>query len=123
MKKIKLRHQFFKSELFKERANDLDAWDFVDELKIRLDSNPKLGDVIPESDGLRKIRMALPGRGKRSGARVIYFQIVDESILLIEMYAKNERDNLTHEELRLLAKVRDHMIARHKENYDAKKPT
>lgn len=33
--------------------------------------NPDAGDIIPDTGGLRKLRWALPGRGKRGGARVI----------------------------------------------------
>lgn len=41
-------------------------------LVARLQEHPELGDVIPGTGGLRKIRMALPGRGSRGGARLIY---------------------------------------------------
>jgi hypothetical protein len=36
-------------------------------------ANPESGDVIPDTGGVRKLRWALPGGGKRGGARVIYF--------------------------------------------------
>ncbi|MDR3418073.1 MAG: hypothetical protein P4L83_18010 [Nevskia sp.] len=35
--------------------------------------NPSTGDLIPGTGGVRKLRWALEGRGKRGGARVIYF--------------------------------------------------
>ncbi len=35
--------------------------------------NPSAGDLIPGAGGVRKLRWALEGRGKRSGARVIFF--------------------------------------------------
>jgi len=44
----------------------------AEKLKRRLNANPEAGEVIPHFGGLRKMRMALPGRGKRSGARVVY---------------------------------------------------
>ena len=48
-----------------------------------------LGDVIANTGGLRKIRIGLPGRGKRGGARIIYFQAVsDAAILMLAIYAK-----------------------------------
>ena len=54
------------------------------------------GDVIPGTGGLRKIRMAAKGHGKRGGARVIYVDIeVKESIYLLNVYGKNEKKDLT----------------------------
>jgi len=36
-------------------------------------ANPNAGEIIPETGGVRKIRWALPGRGKRGGMRVVYY--------------------------------------------------
>lgn len=62
-------------------------------------SNPESGDIIPETGGVRKVRWALPGSGKRGGARVIYF-FYNESlpIFLLALYGKNEKANLTSAE-------------------------
>jgi hypothetical protein len=35
--------------------------------------NPQTGDIIPGGSGIRKLRFALPGKGKRGGARLIYY--------------------------------------------------
>ncbi len=57
--------------------------------------NPDAGEVIPGADGARKVRWARPGMGKRGGARVIYFHLVqDEVVLLVMIYAKAERENV-----------------------------
>lgn len=57
-------------------------------------SNPEAGDVIPRADGARKVRWAMQGRGKRCGARVIYFNLLDDGlIVLIAVYAKNIQEN------------------------------
>ena len=54
--------------------------------------NPDAGDVIPGADGARKVRWQRQGTGKRGGARVIYFHLVgDELVLLVMVYAKAER--------------------------------
>lgn len=59
-------------------------------------SNPDAGDVIPGADGARKVRWQRQGMGKSSGSRVIYFHLVDDEVVLLMMvYAKSERQNVT----------------------------
>lgn len=65
------------------------------EFKLWLAANPLAGDVIPGAGGLRKVRWARPGMGKRGGARVIYFnQLADGVIALLMVYTKAKFDNL-----------------------------
>lgn len=60
-------------------------------LQIRLLHNPEEGAVIPGSGGYRKLRMKLPGRGKRGGARVIYIIFREDELINLEnVYAKNQ---------------------------------
>lgn len=67
---------------------------------------PDSGPLIPGAGGLRKLRWALKGRGKRGGARVIYYWIgAADRIYLVFAYAKNEQENLTNEQTRQLAKL------------------
>jgi mRNA-degrading endonuclease RelE of RelBE toxin-antitoxin system len=75
-------------------------------LQLMLVNSPEAGDVIPGSGGLRKIRWGASGRGKRGGARVIYYYaIVKECILLLLIYTKNEKDDLTRDQLTALRKL------------------
>lgn len=61
--------------------------------------NPKSGDVIQGTGGLRKIRIPIEGKGKRGGGRVIYVDIeLKECIYFINVYTKNEKDDLTDDE-------------------------
>lgn len=61
--------------------------------------NPQIGPVVPGTGALRKIRWALPNRGKQGSIRIVYVDFVlYEKIYLISAYAKNEKDNLTKEE-------------------------
>lgn len=62
-------------------------------------SAPEAGDVIPESGGIRKIRWAAKGKGKRGGVRVIYyFHNKTLPVFLLTVYAKNQKGNLTKAE-------------------------
>ena len=57
--------------------------------------NPLSGVVIPGAGGIRKVRWAGSGRGKRGGARVIYYFYSDEMpLFLITAYAKNVTEDL-----------------------------
>lgn len=64
-------------------------------------ANPTAGDVIPGADGARKVRWSRAGSGKSGGARVIYFNLTeDEVVLLVAMYAKAGRTNMSPAEIR-----------------------
>ena len=63
--------------------------------------NPEAGDVIPETNGVRKIRWARSGTGKRGGARVIYFyHNAGRPLYLLMVYAKARKEDLSPEEKR-----------------------
>jgi hypothetical protein len=61
--------------------------------------NPKAGDLIPGTGGVRKLRWGLEGRGKRGGARVIYFHHdADMPLFALTAFAKNERADLSQQD-------------------------
>ena len=64
--------------------------------------NPEAGKVVKGLGGIRKLRFAYGGRGKRGGGRAIYFLMVtaDTAVLLLA-YGKNEREDLTPAQRRL----------------------
>ena len=73
--------------------------DNLRELQNILLENPKSGDVIQGTGGLRKIRISLDNVGKRGGGRVLYVDVeVKEIIYFINVYTKNEKDDLTEDE-------------------------
>ncbi len=68
--------------------------------------SPDAGDLIRGGAGLRKLRWSAQGRGKRGGARVIYYwHVPTEHIYLIYGYAKSRREELTQQQVRTLAKL------------------
>lgn len=75
-------------------------------LQLALLLRPEQGAVIAGSGGLRKLRWAGSGRGKRSGLRVIYYWAPREQIIyMLYVYAKNEQGDLTAKQVRTLARL------------------
>ena len=60
---------------------------------------------MPGTGGLRKIRWAGSGRGKRGGIRVIYYLVRDDRVYLLFAYPKNKQENLTSQQLKVLRKI------------------
>jgi len=76
------------------------------ELQNTLVAYPESGKFIQGSGGLRKIRWGIASKGKRGGVRAIYyFANSKNQVFMLMVYAKNERSDLTKEQLSLLKKV------------------
>ena len=74
--------------------------------------NPEAGDVIPATGGVRKLRWALPDRGKRGGARVIYyFHNERVPLFLLAAYGKNEKANLSQAERNAMKRIIPLLVA------------
>jgi len=81
---------------FEDKARSLLGDMGFDNLLTELARRPKTGRIIEGTGGLRKMRVARPGRGKSGGARVIYYYH-DENrpILLLLIFAKANQGNMT----------------------------
>ena len=83
----------------------MDDGDYT-KLQLALVRRPDWGNVIPGSGGLRKLRWAGSGRGKRGGLRVIYYwHVADDEIWMLLAYPKNEREDLTRDEIKVLRRL------------------
>jgi len=69
-------------------------------------ANPKAGDLIQGTGGVRKLRWARTGRGKSGGVRVIYyFHSEALPLYLLTMFGKGEKADLSQAERNELAKL------------------
>ena len=95
-----MKRSFVELPIFKSRweALGLNEEDLL-RLQIELLADPKAGDVMQGTGGVRKMRFAFEHRGKSGGVRVIYVDFeVYEKIYLLTAYTKNEKDDLTKKE-------------------------
>jgi hypothetical protein len=75
-------------------------------LQAHLNKNPEAGVVVPGSGGVRKLRWAAEGRGKRSGLRIIYFvRLARGHIWMLTIYGKNVTENIPAHTLRAMKKA------------------
>jgi len=95
---------------FKAEATDLIGLDGIEALAVYLIDRPEAGDVIPDSGGVRKLRWAAKGKGKRGGARIVYlYVVVAARIYLLRCYAKNAKTDLTSDEKKRLRQIAVHL--------------
>jgi hypothetical protein len=91
---------------FSRRIDDLLSFDDYRGLQLALVRQPTAGAVIPGSAGIRKLRWAATGRGKRGGVRLLYFwHAKTERLLMLFAFAKNERADLSPAQLKTLRTI------------------
>ncbi|MCY1179849.1 Toxin HigB-2 [compost metagenome] len=97
---------FIETPVFTRQINELVDDETYRELQQQLIANPEAGDLIQGTGGLRKIRIAAKGHGKRGGARVIYYHFVSASqIAFLLAYPKGEQEDLTSDQKKALRQV------------------
>jgi mRNA-degrading endonuclease RelE of RelBE toxin-antitoxin system len=97
---------FIESAVFTKQVRELLSDESYAEFQQYLGQCPEAGDVIQDTGGLRKVRWAMPGRGKRGGVRVIYYHVsAQRQVRLLLIYRKGLKDDLTSEEKKVLRKL------------------
>ena len=92
---------FIETRLFSRLVQEYLADEDYAALQQELIQNPEIGSVVRGSGGVRKLRWAAPGRGKRGGYRIIYFVRRPKGVIwMLTMYPKNVADNIPGHVLR-----------------------
>ena len=99
-------HTVAETSTFSRQAAKLFNEDEKRELIDYLAEHPLVGDEIPGTGGVRKMRFGASGRGKRGGVRVIYF-FGGEGVPIYALlaYSKSDRTDLNTGERRAVAAV------------------
>ncbi len=86
----------------KSRLNDEERAECIEILA----RDPESGVVMQGTGGFRKLRFATEGRGKSGSVRIVYYYYNRSiPVLLVSVFAKNEKANLTKAERNVLAKL------------------
>jgi hypothetical protein len=100
---------FIESSIFERILSVYLDDDEYSDLQQFLMQNPEVGELVPGSGGVRKVRWARPGMGKRGGLRVIYFvRYQPNEFWMLTLYAKAKREDIpAHILKQLLEAFRD----------------
>ena len=96
---------FLETSIFTRLVAEAMDDDSYQKLQTHLVEHPEAGDLIQYSGGLRKIRWAGSGRGKRGGSRIIYYWDMGDRILMVYLFRKNERADLTPDQLKVMRSI------------------
>jgi hypothetical protein len=99
---------FIELATFSKYREDYFDDDQFAQLQRALDADPDAGDVVPATGGVRKLRWARAGMGKRGGLRVLYY-VQDRAgrIWLLTVYSKSARENISAGTLNALREIVD----------------
>jgi hypothetical protein len=99
---------FFQTRIFSNKLDRRGGDSLLRRVEEEILKNPGAGDTVAGTGGVRKLRIEDParGKGKRGGYRVLYLDLPDrQETFLLTFYGKNEADDLSGEEKRLIAKM------------------
>ncbi len=97
--------EFVETSVFSKQIKELATDDELKDLQVELIAQPDKGDIIRDTGGLRKVRMAVGNKGKSGSVRVLYVLAHVDKIFLVLAYPKSTKDSLTKEEKSKLKKL------------------
>ena len=103
--------------VFKRKAKSLLIEETLEELLDYLEGHPEMGTLIQGTGGVRKLRWksGKDNKGKSGGIRVLYHYSKDILILLITLYNKSEKENITQAERNELKRLMPELICKYRE--------
>ena len=97
---------FIETSVFTRQLEKLISDESYLEMQQFLSRLPTAGDLIRGSNGCRKLRWNIPGRGKRGGIRVIYYWVMtNDQILMLIAFSKSTTANLNPMQIRKLGQL------------------
>lgn len=104
--------EFFETSVFTKLIQKLISDEEYHLLQLQLSVRPESGNIIKGSGGIRKVRWAGSGRGKRGGIRVIYYYFTeDEQIYMLYVYPKSKKDDLTADQMKQLKQLVEEQLS------------
>ncbi len=94
------------TRIFTRRIKELTGDDEYRALQETLVNRPSMGDIVPGTGGLRKVRWKQEGHGKSGGVRVIYYWMTEnEHLYMLYVYRKSRQEDLTAEQKKDLKSI------------------
>jgi len=98
--------EIIETPVFTRRVLDILSDDEYRDLQSFIAANPAAGNLIPGSNGLRKLRWSIKGKGKRGGSRIIYYWVKPkDTVLMLFLFKKNEQSDLSADQLKRLKSI------------------
>lgn len=102
---------------FERQAKKLLTEKAAEELFDHLEQFPEEGDLIPGTGGVRKLRWVTGknNKGKSGGVRVLYHYSKSVLVILIMLYSKNDKENISDAEKNELKKLVPQLVSKYQE--------
>ena len=98
--------QMFSTRTYERAIRKLLGEEARREMEASIVAAPDAAPVIRGTGGIRKLRWAAAGRGKRGGIRTVYFYYAGpDAIYLLTAYAKADREDLTPADAKALTRL------------------
>lgn len=97
---------FIETPYFVDKFEKIGSDSDMQRLQCELLRDPLKGDLIKGTGGARKIRMSIARKGKRGGARVIYYYVnLHGEIWFLDIYLKSSQNDLSEAQKKRFYKI------------------